>query len=183
MSARIVVLTGERGVGKSTVCHKTIDLARTKEYACGGILTLSRPSGARDVLDVRTGDVHQLTLGHGTDTGVLQGRFRFDPATLAWGDDVLTSAAGCDLLVVDELGPLEIERGKGWAGALGVLRASGFTLALVVVRPELLVQAQLKLPASATTVFTVTRQNRDDLPDVLVTILEAEASAPSEWRL
>lgn len=176
MSTRIVVVTGERGVGKSTVCHKTIDLARAGEYTFGGILTLSRPSGVRDVLDVRTGDVRQLTLRHDTNASVLQGRFRFDPATLAWGDDVLASAAGCDLLVVDELGPLEIERGRGWGGAFGVLRASDFTLALVVVRPELLVQAQLKLPASATTVFTVTHHNRDDLPEVLLKILETEAS-------
>jgi nucleoside-triphosphatase THEP1 len=174
MSARIVVVTGERGVGKSTVCHRAVDLARAKEHTCGGILTLSRPNGARDVLNVHTGDVRRLTLRHDTDTGVLQGRFRFDPTTLAWGDDVLASATECDLLVVDELGPLEIERGRGWVGALGVLRTGDFTLALVVVRPELLVQAQLKLPASATTVFTVTHQNRDDLPDVLVTILEAE---------
>ena len=174
MSARIVVLTGERGVGKSTVCRKMIDLAKDRNYACGGVLTVARHNGERDVLDVGSGDVHRLTLAPDAGTGVLQGRFHFDPATLTWGDEVLTRAHGYDLLVVDELGPLEITRGKGWKSAFDGLYEGDFTLALVVVRPELLVQAQLRLPNSATTVFTVTHHNRDGLPDVLLKILERE---------
>lgn len=175
MRARVVILTGERGVGKSTVCRRAIDLAQAKRYACGGILTLSQSDDVREVLDVRSGCARRLTLEPGANGGVTQGRFRFDPATLAWGNDVLSQAAPCRLLVVDELGPLEIERRRGWVKAFDVLRKADFTLALVVVRPELLVQAQLRLPASATTVFTVTHHNRDGLPDVLLRILEREA--------
>jgi nucleoside-triphosphatase THEP1 len=52
MPARIVILTGERGVGKSTVCRKTVGLAQARQYTCGGILTLSHSNGGRDVLDV-----------------------------------------------------------------------------------------------------------------------------------
>lgn len=175
MTARIVILTGKRGVGKSTVCRKTIDMAQAKRYTCGGILTLSRSGDVREVLDVHSGHARRLTLEPGVSNGVVQGRFRFDPATLEWGDDVLSHAAPCHLLVVDELGPLEIDRRKGWVKAFDVLREASFTLALVVVRPELLVQAQLRLSASATTVFTVTHHNRDGLPEVLLRILEREA--------
>jgi len=175
MTARIVILTGERGVGKSTVCRKTIDLAQTKRYTCGGVLTLSHPNDVREVCDVHSGHTRRLTLEPGARDGVNLGRFCFNPATLAWGDDVLAHATPCHLLVVDELGPLEIERRRGWVRAFNVLREVTFTLALVVVRPELLVQAQLRLPASATTVFTVTHHNRDGLPDDLLKILEREA--------
>ena len=176
MSARTVILTGERGVGKSTVCHRTVALAQAGEYACGGVLTTGRANGGRDVRDERTGTVRRLTLKHDATESVIQGRFRFNPETLAWGNDVLSRAVPCHLLVVDELGPLEIERGKGWAVAFDVLREADFALALVVVRPELLVPAQLKLPTSATTVFTVTRHNRDGMPNVLFKILETAAS-------
>jgi nucleoside-triphosphatase THEP1 len=175
MTARIVILTGERGVGKSTVCRKTIDLAQAKRYTCGGALTLSHSNDVREVCDVHSGHTRRLTLEPGARDGVILGRFCFDPATLAWGNDVLAHATPCHLFVVDELGPLEIERKRGWVKAFDVLREANFTLALVVVRPELLVQAQLRLPASATTVFTVTRHNRDGLPDVLLKILEREA--------
>jgi len=179
MAARIVILTGERGAGKSTVCRETIALAQARGYACGGILTLSRPDGILDVLDVRSRHVRRLTLAPDVSPAVIQGRFRFDPETLAWGSDVLAHATPCHLLVADELGPLELEQGGGWLKAFDVLRRTDFVLALVVVRPELLVQAQLELPVGATTVFAVTPRSRDDLPNALLEMLEGKlGSAP-----
>jgi nucleoside-triphosphatase len=179
MPARIVILTGERGVGKTTVCQRVVTLAQAGgdgliACTCGGLLTLSNHDGSRDVLDVGSGGVRRLTLPPGTDEGVVQGRFRFDPETLAWGNDVLSRVLACDLLVVDELGPLEIERGGGWVRAFDVLRDASFRLAVVVVRPELVVHAQLRLPTSATNVFTVTVGNRDALPEVFLRILQGK---------
>jgi len=177
MTAHTIILTGERGAGKSTVCRETIALAQAKQYTCGGVLTLSRSNGARDVLDVSSGHVRRLTVESDVGPAMIQGRFRFDPETLAWGNEALTHATPCHLLVVDELGPLEIERRGGWLKAFDVLREADFKLALVVVRSDLfdlLVQAQLQLPASATTVLTVTPHNRDSLPAVLLEMLERE---------
>ena len=37
-----------------------------------------------------------------------------DAEVLAWGTRILQQATPCDLLVVDELGPLKFERGEGW---------------------------------------------------------------------
>lgn len=173
MVARIIVLSGERGAGKSTVCRETIALAQARGYTCGGLLTLSRPDDTLDVLDVRSGDVRRLTLEPDASPAVIQGRFRFDPETLAWGNVVLARAWPCHLLVVDELGPLEIEREEGWLKAFDVLRWPDLMLALVVVRPELVARAQLKLPAGATTVLTVRPDNRDDLPVYLLGLLQA----------
>jgi len=177
VSPRIVILTGERGVGKTTVCRKTVALARARGYTCGGVLTLSRPDGDRDVLDVRSGEVRRLTLEPGAASAVVQGRFRFDPVTLAWGGDALAQALPCHLFVVDELGPLELQRGEGWIRALDVLHAADFTLALVVVRPELVEPAQSALPPSATTVIPVTTRNRDELPQALWEMLEEKPAS------
>ncbi|HEY67746.1 MAG TPA: hypothetical protein G4N97_05685 [Thermoflexia bacterium] len=178
MAACIVLLTGERGAGKSSVCREAIALAQARNYTCGGVLTLSRPHGVLDVVDVRSGDVRRLTLDLDVSPAVIQGRFRFDPETLAWGNSVLAQAVPCDLLVVDELGPLEIERGEGWPRAFDILRGTDFALAIVVVRPELIVRAQLKLPISATTVLAVTPDNRDSLPAILMEMLEKELRTP-----
>ena len=38
---------------------------------------------------------------------------------------------------MDEIGPLELDRGRGWVNALDVLCAGQFGLAVVVVRPSL----------------------------------------------
>lgn len=184
---RIVILTGKRGAGKSTICSKTVDLAQARGYTCGGIVTLRRTApgcatDCRDVLDVRTGLSRQFTVHAEPElsvasSAVVQGRFRFDPQTLAWAEDVLAQAAPSHLLVVDELGPLEIIRGQGWQKAFEVLNRGGFRLALVVVRPELVDQACLRLPPAPTTTLAVTRYNRDALPGKIVeTLVQQPAS-------
>jgi nucleoside-triphosphatase THEP1 len=170
---RIIVLTGARGIGKSTVCRETVAKAESEGYTCGGILTLAHDD-ARDVLDVGSGDVRRLTQEADAGQAIDQGRFRFDPQVLSWGNTALTRATPCALLVVDEIGPLELERGRGWVNALHVLRGMDFAVALVVVRPELVVQAQLRLPDCSTTVLAVTRENRDQLPDTLMGMLGEE---------
>jgi nucleoside-triphosphatase THEP1 len=170
---RIIVLTGERGVGKSTACRETVALAQSAGYACGGLVTLAHDD-VRDVLDVSSGDVRRLTHDGDAAQAVDQGRFRFDPQGLAWGNRALIRATPCDLLVIDEIGPLELERGEGWMNAFNVLRGRDFALALVVVRPELVVQAQPRLPDRATLVMAVTRENRDQLPGTLMGMLREE---------
>jgi nucleoside-triphosphatase THEP1 len=172
--ASIIILTGERGVGKSTVCRETIARAQSAGYRCSGILTLAHDDG-RDVLDVSSGDMRRLTLEADADQGVDQGRFRFDPHVLRWGNALLAQATVCDLLVVDEIGPLELERGEGWMKALKVLRGGGFGLALAVVRPELVLQARMRLTGCATVAIVVTQENRDQLPGILMIRLREEA--------
>lgn len=169
--ARLVTLTGERGVGKTAVCRKTVALARQRGHECAGILTLARED-VRDVYDVRDGETRRLTRGPDDDSAVVQGRFRFDSKTLSWGGDVLTRSVPCDLLIVDEIGPLEIERDGGWVVAFDVLRSGSFALAVVVVRPELVSQVRLRLPRLDRQILVATRKNRDRLPAVLMEMLE-----------
>jgi nucleoside-triphosphatase THEP1 len=170
---RLVVLTGRRGVGKSTVCRKVITLARRRGYTCGGILTLA-DQGVRTVLDVSSGQSHRLTQTLNGGEAVIQGRFRFDPLTLNWANAVLARATPCDLLVVDEVGPLELERREGWVGALDVVRAGEYALALLVVRPELIAEVRDELSGCAVDVLTVTDESREHLPASLVEMVGRE---------
>jgi nucleoside-triphosphatase THEP1 len=173
----VVVLTGDRGVGKSTVCHKALAIAQAKGYVCGGVVTTSHPDSARQVLNARTGLTRWLTLEPGrsnTNGAVVQGRFRFDAETVAWGNTILACATPCDLLFVDELGPLEIERVQGWQKAFDVLLKGDYTLGVVVVRPRLLEALRSRLYAEPTILLHVTLRNRDDLPSLLVDMLETK---------
>ena len=61
------------------------------------------------------------------------------------GNRVIQSSIPCDLLVIDELGPLEFKLSLGWVSALEVIKTAQFRLALVVIRPELLESAQSML--------------------------------------
>lgn len=170
---RVVVLTGERGVGKTTVCLRSVELARHRGHACGGILTLVEQAD-RYVVDVASGGRRLLTRTPSDSRAVTQGRFRFDLATLSWGEEVLSRATPCDLLVIDEIGPLEMEQGQGWASGFDVLREATYGIALLVVRPELVGKAQAELPGCSPQVLTVTRENRDGLPVRLVEMVKQE---------
>ena len=109
------------------------------------------------------------------EDGVAVGDYRLDPEALAWGREIISRAVPCDLLVIDEVGPLEVEQGQGWAIALDVLRTGRFGLALVVVRPELINAVQIRLPTSAPAVVWVTEENRDHLPERLLEVLRRES--------
>jgi nucleoside-triphosphatase THEP1 len=60
------------------------------------------------------------------------------PDAVAWGNQILRETVPCDLLVIDELGPLEFNREEGWIKAFDVLESGDYRSALVVIRPTLL---------------------------------------------
>lgn len=142
MLRRIAVLSGPIGSGKTTTCRYLVELARQRGLDCAGVISPARFKGGVkvgiDALDVRTGQSRPLAEADDSPADLCTARYRFDADAMAWGVTILDTACPCDVLLVDELGPLELERGQGWVNALDVLRASQFTQGIVVVRPALL---------------------------------------------
>ena len=64
--------------------------------------------------------------------------WKYGSEVFTWASEVLFSATPCDLLLVDEVGPLELLGNRGWVSALDVLRRGDFQAALVVCRPSLM---------------------------------------------
>ena len=172
---KVVVLSGGSGCGKTTLCTRVIALARAQGFELGGILTPPRlDQGLKvglDVEDVRTGQRRPLAELIGITDGPATGRWRFHAGALAWGTSVLRSATPCDLLIIDELGPLELIRGQGWTIALDVLKTGAYRLALVNVRPALLSRFQEQLEEVESLTMAVTRANRDALPGQILDLL------------
>lgn len=141
LPARLVVVTGGQGSGKTTGCASLLARAERLGLDCAGLLSPARIEGGAqagyDVIDLRTGD--RRSWARADPEGTLGGsRWRFDPEVAIWASDRLADACPCDVLVVDELGPLEIRHLVGWSSALGVLRSGRFGLGVVVVRPSLI---------------------------------------------
>ena len=74
------------------------------------------------------------------------GRWYFDAQVLGWGNQVLKNCLPCDLLVIDELGPLEFNRQIGLTAAFNVLPERRYKIGCVVIRPSLLAEAQIRWP-------------------------------------
>lgn len=140
-AARILVLSGASGCGKTSLCAQVVEMAKAQGLAVGGVLTSPRLDGGRkvglDVQDLHTGRSWPLAERAAATDGPSTGGWHFHAAALEAGRQALQQAVPCHLLVVDELGPLELVRGEGWRVALEVLAAGQFRLALAVVRPAL----------------------------------------------
>ena len=167
--SRIYLLCALRGAGKTTFCRALADEARSAGCDVAGILSPPVLENGQKVgilaQALRTGETCPLAITSHLSLSTLRlplstaplstfhlplGNWLFSPSALAWGNDILASCLPCDLLIVDELGPLELLRGEGWSAALTALRQPLYRVGLVVVRPELLEIAQSQLPPSQT---------------------------------
>lgn len=139
----ILVVTGWRGVGKTTYCQQLVDEYRKMGLKISGLL-----SPARFEQKQKTGFfAHDLdsdetrlaaSVVPGEIDGLRLGSWTFDPEIFAWGNHCLKQVVGSDMLVIDELGPLEFDLQTGWTASFEILRRKRYQLALVVIRPECL---------------------------------------------
>ena len=167
----VILVSGERGAGKTAALLRVRGAALDAGLTTGGFLSVARfAEGEKvgiDVMDAATGALQPLAeVGEG---GVLRtGRYRFRAAGIAAGLRFAQSGQGADVFFADELGPLELERGEGWADVLPLIAARAFGVGFVVVRPSLLVvaRARLGLPDGTPTVI-IERGAGDTLAEAL----------------
>lgn len=152
---RLVLLTGGRGSSKTRWCLAARDAACRAGLAVAGVV--SPPVYAHggkvaiDVMDAATGERRRLAdRPSRNETGTAGLGWRFDAAALAWGDAVLHNTPACDLLLIDELGPLEFRGTGGFSHGFAAIEARRYRLAIVVVRPELLPEAMTRWPGLST---------------------------------
>ncbi len=149
-----VLITGHSGSGKSRWCERLVALARRRGWRVAGVLSPPAMDDGRkvgiDLLDLITGERRRLAdLRRGPNAeGPATERWRFDEAVLTWGDDALRSAGETahDLVMVDELGPLELQRGVGFVSGLRLVDELSSGVACIVVRPSLLEAALKRWP-------------------------------------
>ncbi len=167
------IVTGDLHIGKTTVCRKAVQLARQRGWSVHGFLTTTIFDRAGQRLgftlhNLATSEERELARVDLDFGGPGVGPFHFDPAVLQWGHDIVTRALaeGCDLLVIDEIGRLELEQSTGFNGLLDVLAGaaqSGGGYGLLVMRKALLEAFRLRLPALDLITFEVTLDNRDTM--------------------
>ncbi|KAF0108107.1 MAG: Uncharacterized protein FD146_1121 [Anaerolineaceae bacterium] len=149
------LLTGPRGAGKTLFCRRFAEHARAAGWEAAGLLSPAVfENGVKTGIlaeNLQTGETRPLASAASRPPFDLQlGDWFFDRAALDWGSRVLEDSLPCDLLIVDELGPLELLRAAGWASALPALRQTAYRLGLIVVRTELAANARAALPVAGT---------------------------------
>jgi iron complex transport system ATP-binding protein len=159
---QLILVTGLSGVGKTTWCSKLAQLATEKGLSVTGILSPGIFRGDRKigigVKDLHTNEHRQLAkLRDDEDAQLATPRWTFDPDALAWANAKLKDSPEGDLLIIDELGPLEFLRDEGLLAGLARIDAGNYRVACVVVRSSLLPKALQRWPQA----FVVSGSVRD----------------------
>jgi len=155
VKSRLVMVTGWRGAGKTSFCRKMAEILHTSGRGVGGILSpgvfASHVKTAIQAQDLRSGESRLLaSITQRNADDLFFGEWYFDRSSVAWCNHLLRTCLPSDLLIVDELGPLEFMLGEGWQAAFGALNTPAYRMGLVVIRPELEEEARRRLPITHT---------------------------------
>jgi len=173
-STRLALVTGDIEIGKTTAVERVVALARARGYVCAGLWSPAHIVDGRktgiEAVDLSSGERRLLARMAAEATGEQLGRYSFCPDAIAWANEVLAEAVAArpDLLAVDEIGPLELERGGGLAPVLELLATGRVPRALVVVRTWLLDALRARLPGIPAVTFTVDVETRESVPEQAV---------------
>jgi len=172
--ALIGLLTGAVGAGKTTAAEQVAGLARRQGLVCGGLLAPALTDrrgikiGIRGV-DLLTGERRTLARANRQMGGPILGVYSFDAAALNWACGAIEGAIGaCDLLIVDEIGKLELWSHAGLAPIVPRLASGEVRRSLALVRTSLLAELQARLSHVEQIVFELNAENRDELPSQIL---------------
>ncbi|HSM57016.1 MAG TPA: nucleoside-triphosphatase [Candidatus Sulfomarinibacteraceae bacterium] len=156
----LFLVTGPSGSGKTYWCQQVVEHARQQGWVVAGLLAPPVMEGEEKVgielLDLSSGErrplATRLTLaerasGEGP-AGLTFGCWRFNHDVLVWGNGVLRDIDSADLLIVDELGPLEFRQQQGLQAAFPLLDGWRYRLACVTARPSLVGAVRMRWPWS-----------------------------------
>jgi nucleoside-triphosphatase THEP1 len=141
-SSDLLLLTGSRGAGKTSLLQELVEAAKQARWTLCGLLSPARLENGQktgiQVIDAHSGTRRLLASRVvGELNGPRIGHWTFDSEAIAWGNDLLKHAPPSNLFVLDELGPLEFDRRQGWTAAFDLLaKPAACRLAIVVVRPN-----------------------------------------------
>jgi nucleoside-triphosphatase len=158
-----IAITGLPGVGKSTVVHKVIEMYKS-HVTRGGILTRDkRLKGKRigfEIMDIASGTTGQLADLWGNGPRVGQYHVNIEDLDNI-GIHALENALACDLIIIDEVGPMELQSLNFTQAVEKVVTSEKPILAVVKLGYNHPLAQNIRRTFK---IITVTRENRDSLP-------------------
>lgn len=169
----ITILTGGVGSGKTTYLQSVISLIRKRGVAVDGYLSERVMDGETasgyDLVDLHTGRRRGLLRRSAGGGEGKVGPFETDAEGFAAAEGIIARCLPTALLVLDELGRLELE-GKGvWLAAGPVLREPERRV-LVVIREALLEDYRARFRTEGAAILVVSLPESKD-PEVLARVI------------
>ena len=144
----IRIVTGSINSGKTTMVKKLLEEYRISGKTVAGVVTeadfVNNIKSVYNVVDISSGERKLLASTKPISTKLKFGRFFFLEEGFCFADTVIRKGIINDILVIDEIGPLELSGQGFFKVVLWLLENYNGTL-LLVVRENLLEQVKTRL--------------------------------------
>ena len=172
MQKRVLLLTGNPGVGKTTVLTKTVEALKAEGIGVGGMISREAREGKMrvgfEILDL-TSNKHGWLAHINQRTGPQVGKYHVNLEDLEniGATAIVEAAEKCDVIAIDEIGPMELFSQKFKQAVKQALESRKVVLAVVhaKARDQLINEVKRREDAE---IFTVTLINRDSLSEELI---------------
>ena len=167
---KTIVITGPVHSGKTTFIQETLT-ALSGEYNISGFYSPkyyeNRIFKGYDLVDIESGESSPFIRMEETPGWRIFGRFHFNPEAFVRGSAVIAEAKEADILIMDEIGPLEIQ-GEGFIEGLRTALSDYDGIFIIVCRDYILEPA-LKIIGEAGKTLEILRPEKwDELTLMLI---------------
>jgi len=169
---RVLLLTGNPSVGKTTVLLKVIEFLKKKGYSVGGMISREvRFEGVRvgfEILDLNS-DKHGWLAHVNQKFGPQVGKYRVNLHDLnnVGVNAILNAVKENDIVAIDEIGPMELFSEKFKQAVWEAIESGKFVIGVVHLKAKDKLIERIKAREN-TEIFTVTYENRDTMPETVV---------------
>lgn len=183
-SIRVWLITGDPGVGKTTVLMKTLNLIKSLGYTVGGIITQEvKEHGARTgfkLVDLATGSEGMLASTT-FSLGPRIGKYRINLRVLS---DIATRSLDyaierSEVIVCDEIGPMELFSPEFRRSVERALISGKLLIGIIhkSIRDPL---SQSIRSMQFVSIIEITCDNRDEVPQKLANMVLATLVGPQD---
>jgi nucleoside-triphosphatase THEP1 len=171
----VFIITGRVNEGKTTLVREIVSKLQSDGLHVSGLFSPGNTNDSNrnsyNVEDISTHSGKLLCSANPLHMAYRQGRYYFSEEGVLFGNKILIDSLNepADLIVTDELGPLEIND-KGWAPAINKLLQSSTVPHLWVVRENLVNAMTRKWNVGRVIVFRI---NDDKVPEIIESIRKA----------
>ena len=168
----ITIITGSRGVGKTTLLLKLIEELKNKGKHPSGIMTPAVYNTNGDkvgfyILNVANGEQWELGRSDKFLGGPSYGPFSFSENGFAKANEILEKVLNesSEDVFLDEIGPLEMEKGYGFYPILSLISSFNINRNLYLIIRRSLIDGFIRkfLPNTEYRIVEITPENRNKI--------------------
>ncbi|HOM62832.1 MAG TPA: nucleoside-triphosphatase [Dysgonamonadaceae bacterium] len=175
--ASIAIVTGEKGSGKTRFMSETATELKKRGFDVGGVYTRKIIDNgeitAYSAVNISNCEERSLLKKDNEDMGLRIGAFSIDPEGLEFGRKAIAHASQANLLMIDEIGKLELD-GGGWYDELRSLPLEKELFIILSVRLEFLYDVIHKWNLYPSVIYNVSESKPEKLISEIESYFEYE---------